>query len=85
MYLNVGSDASLANGGKKTLDVRGIEVVVDFGKNEEADVARYNVDATKVGLVGKNVVGGVTLSALSLRSLLSIPAGEGVEAKVVVV
>ena len=46
------------------LDVvkNGFEVVEAMGVDEEVgDVARYKVDATKVGLVGRKVVGGVTL------------------------
>ena len=39
-------------------------VVVSVGVDGVGDVARYNVEATKVGLVGKNVVGGVTLLML---------------------
>ena len=59
IYSNFGLDASLAMVCKIILD--GVEgVVVDFMEFVKEEVARYNVDATKVGLVGKNVVGGVT-------------------------
>ena len=50
------------------LDVvrNGFEVVETMGVDEEdGDVARYRVDATKVGLVGRKVVGGVTLLKFS--------------------
>ena len=50
------------------LDVvkNGFEVVETMGVDEEdGDVARCRVDATNVGLVGRKVVGGVTLLKLS--------------------
>ena len=34
--------------------------MVNKGKGEEGEEVRGNVDATKVGLVGRKVVGGVT-------------------------
>ena len=54
------------------LDVvrNGFEVVDGIGvEDEDSDVARYSVDATKVGLVGRNVVGGVTLFKFSSSSM----------------
>ena len=58
-YSNVGSEASLTDVGRRKFEVtkeRGEVVVAEKGD----DVARYRVDATKVGLVGRKVVGGVT-------------------------
>ena len=51
--------------GFEVVDAMGVVVEDD----EDDDVARYNVDATKVGLVGRKVVGGVTLLMCSSSSL----------------
>ena len=54
------------------LDVvrNGFEVVDGIGvDDEDSDVARYKVDATNVGLVGRKVVGGVTLFKFSFSSI----------------
>ena len=65
IYSNFGSVASFASVSKIILDVvNGFGVVVNIEAMDsvEGDLALCRVDATNVGLVGKNVVGGVTLS-----------------------
>ena len=59
IYSNFGSVASFASVSKIILDVvKGFGVVVNIEAMDsvEGDLALYRVDATNVGLVGKNVV-----------------------------